>query len=271
LSGHGLQASNQVVLRAATLRQLGKRVGNTVVERARDHAPQTLTVVGTATLPPIGVAGSSHLEMGTGAEVAYQLIPASARNVFQVSPAGPNAILIRMKGGASPAALRNLESIGNKLHIAQNGGGVLPVQRPAEILNYGSLGSTPFLLGFALALGSAVALCITLITSVRRRRRDLAILKTLGFTRGQLVVAIAVQASVAAVTGCVIGIPLGVALGRVLWDLFADEISAVPYPTVPADTILVIGVVAIALAVLVATIPGRLAAQTTTSRMLRAE
>ena len=212
LSGHGLEASSQVVLGAATLRQLGKHIGDTVVERAPDNTPQTLTIVGTATLPPIGVAGSSHLEMGTGAVLAYQLIPVSARNVFEVTP-GPNAILIRMKGGASPAALRNLQDIGNKLNIAENGGSILPVQRPAEILNYGTLGSTPLLLGIALAAGAAVALCITLITSVRRRRRDLAILKTLGFTRGQLVLAIAVQASVAAVIGCAIGIPVGVALG----------------------------------------------------------
>ena len=271
LSGHGLEASNQVVLGAATLRQLGKQVGNTVTERAPDHEPRTLTIVGTATLPPIGVAGSSHLEMGTGAELAYQLIPASARNVFEVTPAGPNAILIRMKDGANPAALRNLQAVGNKLNIAQNGGTVLPVQRPAEILNYGSLGSTPLLLGMALAAGAAVALCITLITSVRRRRRDLAILKTLGFTRGQLVVAIAVQASVAAVIGCAVGIPVGVALGRVLWDLFAGEISAVPYPTVPALTVVAIGVAAIALAVVAAGIPGRLAARTHTSQLLRAE
>ena len=60
-------------------------------------------------------------------------------------------------------------------------------------------------------------------------------------------------------------------LGRVLWDLFAGEISAVPYPTVPAGTVVAIGLAAIALAVLVATIPGRLAARTATSQLLRAE
>ena len=48
---------------------------------------------------------------------------------------------------------------------------MLPVQRPAEILNYGSLGGTPALLGAALAAGAVVALGITLVTSVRRRRR----------------------------------------------------------------------------------------------------
>ena len=79
------------------------------------------------------------------------------------------------------------------------------------------------------------------------------------------------QAGVAAVIGCVVGIPAGIALGRVLWNLFANEINAVPYPTVPSATVVAIGLGAIALAVLVATIPGRIAARTATSQLLRAE
>jgi len=270
LSGHGLQSSNQVVLGASTLRSLHKQVGDTVQVRIHGSKPVTLTIVGTATLPPIGVVGSSHLEMGTGAVLSYRIIPPAARNLFEVTP-GPNAILVRTKGGNNRAALASLQSIGRRVDIAANGGSVFGVLRPAEILNYGSLGTTPVLLGAALAIGAAAALGITLVTSVRRRRHDLAILKTLGFTRGQLAVAVAVQASVAAVIGCAVGIPAGIALGRVLWNLFAGEISAVPAPTVPGGTIVTIGLVAIALAVLVATIPGRIAGRTSTSQLLRAE
>lgn len=270
LSGHSLDARNQVVLGAATLRQLHKQVGDTVDEEAHGGRPVKLTIVGTATMPPIGVAGSSHLEMGSGALLSYQLIPPPARNLFAVSP-GPNAILVRTRGGPSAQALRSLQAIGRNLDIAENGGAVLSVQRPAQILNYGSLGATPTLLGAALAAGAASALGITLVTSVRRRRRDLAILKTLGFTGGQLGVAVGVQACVAALIGCVVGIPVGIALGRVLWDLFARDISAVPLPTVPAGSVVIIGFVAIALAVLVATVPGRIAARTSTMQLLRAE
>ena len=228
LSGHGLQEANQVVLGASTLRSLHKQLGDTVQVRIHGSKPVTLRIVGTATLPPIGVVGSSHLEMGTGAMLSYRIIPAPARNLFQSSRPGPNAILVRTKGGNSRAALASLQSIGRRVDIGLNGGSVFGVVRPAEILNYGSLGSTPLLLGAALAIGAAAALGITLVTSVRRRRHDLAILKTLGFTRGQLAIAVAVQASVAAILGCAVGIPAGIALGRVLWDLFAADISAVP-------------------------------------------
>ncbi len=104
LSGHGLQAPNQVVLGASTLRSLHKQLGDTVQVRIPGSKPVMLTVVGTATLPPIGVVGSSHLEMGTGAVLSYRIIPPAARNLFEVTP-GPNAILVRTKGGNSPAAL----------------------------------------------------------------------------------------------------------------------------------------------------------------------
>jgi ABC-type lipoprotein release transport system permease subunit len=116
-----------------------------------------------------------------------------------------------------------------------------------------------------------VALGLTLVTSVRRRRTDLALLKTLGFTQRQLAVAVAWQSSVAAVIGVILGVPLGIALGRFLWDLFAHEINAVPAPSVPALSVVLIVVGALILANVVAAIPGRIAARTPTAMVLRAE
>ncbi len=132
-------------------------------------------------------------------------------------------------------------------------------------------GRRPLLLGLALACGAVVALGLTLVTSVRRRRTDLALLKALGFTKRQLAAAIAWQASVAVAIGCVIGIPLGIALGRFLWDLFVHQINAVPDPTVPAVPILLIAVSALVLANVVAAVPGRIAARTPTAQLLRSE
>ena len=102
-----------------------------------------------------------------------------------------------------------------------------------------------------------IALGLTLVTSVRRRRTDLALLKSLGFTKRQLASAIAWQASVAVGIGCLIGIPLGIALGRFLWDLFVRQIDAVPDPTIPTWSIVLIAVGALILANVVAAIPGR--------------
>jgi hypothetical protein len=273
LSGHAFDNVNQVVLGATTLAQLHKHVGETVKVGAPGTGLTKLQIVGTATLPSIGVVGSSHLEMGNGALLSYTLIPLKARNVFEVPQTGPNAVLVRFKKGVDQsAAFASLDSIVRKNpQINGDGGSVLAVQRPAEILNYRALGTTPAVLGAALAAGAVIALGLTLISSVRRRRTDLALLKSLGFTKRQLASAIAWQASVAVGLGCLIGIPLGIALGRFLWDLFVRQINAVPDPTIPTVSIVLIAVGAVLLANLVAAVPGRIAARTPTAQLLRSE
>ena len=150
-------------------------------------------------------------------------------------------------------------------------GGVVGALRPAEIADYRSVGATPALLAAVLAAGAIGALGLTLVASVRQRRRQFAVLKALGFTQRQLAASVAWQSSVAAVVGVVIGIPIGIALGRWLWTLFAHGISAVPHPAVPLASVAAVAVGAIVFANLVALLPGRVAARTRTSLLLRAE
>ncbi len=145
------------------------------------------------------------------------------------------------------------------------------VQRPAEIATYKTIGLTPALLVTGLVIGAIVALTLTLVASVHQRRRDLALLKTIGFVRRQVAAAVACQATTAAIVGIVIGIPLGLVVGRWLWDLFAEQINAVPYPTVPVPAIVPVAVGTVLLANLVAVLPARSAARTLTAPLLRDE
>ena len=211
LSGHAFDAADQVVLGATTLAQLHKHVGETVTVGGTGTGSTTLRIVGTATMPSIGVAGSSHLEMGTGALLPYTLIPPKARNVFDVQQPGRTQSWSASRRGRTrpPGSALCSPSLARTRRSRQTGDRYLRVQRPAEILNYRTLGTTPAVLGAALAAGAVIALGLTLVTSVRRRRTDLALLKSLGFTRRQLASAIAWQASVAVGIGCLIGIPLG--------------------------------------------------------------
>ena len=258
LSGHGLQAAGQVVLGAATLAQLHEHVGNQVTLDTGTGRSSPLRIVGTATLPSLGVSGTLHTEMGSGAVLPYQLVPGATSNQ-------PGQILVTLRPGANRAAASNA------LQQLVPGGEVEAAQRPAEIINYRSMGTTPAILGAGLAAGAVTALALTLMASVRRRRRDLALLKTLGFTRGQLAAAVAWQSSVAVAAGTVVGVPVGIALGRFLWDLFAHQISVVPDPTVPGLPVVLITVGALALANIVAVVPGRVAGRTPAGLLLRAE
>ncbi len=287
LSGHGLDGPGQVVLGPDTLAQLHKRVGDEVTVRLgaviRDAR---LRIAGTAALPTVGDTLSIHPSMSTGAILPISVVAPAA--LHEGGPyAGPNAIFVRLRPGVSQTAgLRSLQRIASAYnqfaHSPQIVGragpqalelvaNVLPTQRPAEIVNYRSMGAMPAILAGGLAAGAVTALGLTLVASVRRRRRDFALLKTLGFTRRQLAGAVAWQSTVIAAAGLIIGVPLGIAGGRWLWLLFARELSAVPDPVIPAASIALAALAALILANLVAAIPGHAAARTRAALVLRSE
>ena len=133
------------------------------------------------------------------------------------------------------------------------------------------MGTTPAILGASLGAGALTALGLTLLAEVRRRRRDMSVLKVLGFTRSQLGAVVAWQSNVAMAIGTVVGIPVGITVGRSLWDLFAQEINAVPSPAVPVVPIVLIALGALVLANVVAAVPGRIAARTPAALLLRTE
>lgn len=272
LTGHGLEANDEVVLGATTLAQLHKHVGDTLVASIDSATPTTLRIVGTATMPTVGFSGF-HSTMGEGAVVSYQLIPAADRDVAGNVPSGPEAIFVRLRAGVNRGkALEALNRMATSLSLPSNYGvQVQSVLRPAEIVNFRSMTTMPLFLSIALAIGATSALAITLVTSVRRRRRDLALLKTLGFTRRQLAAAVAWQSTVAVGIGLAIGVPVGLVVGRSLWDMFANEIHAVPEPIVPMLTIALISIGALLIANLVAAIPAQRAARTPTTLLLRAD
>jgi hypothetical protein len=100
LSGHILEAPNQILLGASTLDELHKRVGDTVEASYGTIAePTVLRIVGTATMPAVGPVLGLHLSMGTAALVSDLLIPANVRRPSS-GPAGPNAIFVRLRARA---------------------------------------------------------------------------------------------------------------------------------------------------------------------------
>ena len=285
LSGHALDSSKQIVLGSATLAALHKAVGDTVVasygipaNAPAYLAPTRLQIVGTATMPAIGTPQGLHASMGIGALASSGIFRGPQGCV------GPSSVvLVRMKNGVSPGVgLRSMQATTTALQKrflslpstnACSGESIalLGVQLPAEIVNYRSMGATPAVLASGVGAAAVVALGLTLAASVRRRRRDLALLKTFGFTQRQLAATVAWQSSVSVAMGMVVGVPLGIVLGRFLWDLFAREIDAVPAPSVPVVSIVLIAAGALVLANIVAAIPGRIAARTPTALVLRTE
>ncbi len=294
LTGHGFQGGKEIVLGAATMAQMHKSLGETVTVSFGTPAdapvyipPTRFRIVGTATFPAVGFAStvSDHTSMGTGVLIPFQALPKPFVAAIDSGPnpalVGPNLVLVRTRtdvpAAAALASLQRIVAAADRAFANAPGGSagnaivVQGVQRPAEIANYKTIGLTPAFLVAGLVLGAMAALALTLVASVRQRRRDLALLKTIGFVRRQLAAAVAWQATTAATVGIVVGIPLGIVAGRWLWDLFAEQINAVPYPTVSVPSVVLVALGTVLLANIVATLPARSAARTPTAIMLRAE
>lgn len=108
------------------------------------------------------------------------------------------------------------------------------------------------------------------MSSVRRRRRELAVLETLGFVRRQVRVVISGQATTVAALALLVGIPIGVALGRFAWTRFADDLGIVTVNVVSVPTI-VVSVAVLVVANVVAAVPATLAGRTRAADALRTE
>ena len=271
LSGRALEAADEVVLGEATLEQIHKAVGDTVT-LAGDSGPVTLRVVGTATLPTIGIGHGSHASMGSGALLDYSLIPGYARNITAQADEGPNAVLVRFRPGTDLATDRaHLADHAGELATLSNSIEATGVQHPAEIVNSEDMGSAPAALAGGLLGAALLSLALALLAAVRRRRRELALLKALGFTRRQLMATVMWQATVIVALGSLIGVPVGIVIGQALWTVFAEQLHAVVQPSVPLGAIAVVTLGALIVSILVAALPGRAAARIPTSELLRSE
>jgi predicted lysophospholipase L1 biosynthesis ABC-type transport system permease subunit len=267
-----IETPDEIVLGPATANQL--RVGiNDNITLTGEGAPRRLHVVGIATFPTMGKLHAGHTSLGVGAIVAPQVVPGHDINVLgeRAQNLGPNAIFVRFKPGTDRATeLAHLQETTRPL-MTFTGIDVFPVQRPAEIVNSRSLGSAPVVLAIGLAAGALLSLALALGSSVRHRRRDLTVLKTLGFTQHQLGATVAWHATTMIVVALLIGVPVGVVTGRALWSAFARALDVVAQPVVPAVGVLFVAVAAVVVANVVAALPARTARRVNPRALLRGE
>jgi ABC-type antimicrobial peptide transport system permease subunit len=220
LTGRVPAAVGEVALGASTAAQLGVRPGATLVGNAEnEEAPQVpMRVVGTAVLPPGDV--SAHLGDGvivTGPALV-RLAGGRARS--------PYVIAVTFRSGVDTA--QGVARLDQRLSAVDKNFLTQPPTTPTDLVNFGRIQNLPLILASALAALALITVAHLLATSIRRRRRDLAILKTLGFTHGNVGRAVAWQATTLAVVTLAVGVPLGVAAGRTAWRVFAGHLGVVP-------------------------------------------
>jgi ABC-type lipoprotein release transport system permease subunit len=124
--------------------------------------------------------------------------------------------------------------------------------------------------GLMLAVAGAV-LAMLVITGPRARRRELAVLRVIGFRPRQVRWTVIAQAVTIAILALAVGMPLGVAGGRFAWRRYAEGLGVVPEPVVPVADIAIMAAAITALAAVIAVLPAVLAARRRPAALLRAE
>ncbi len=262
----------QIGLGSSTMSQLHTRVGSTVEVTVLTPSGGKRTVpfrvVSEVAFPVLG--GAVGLASG-----ALMTIPGLAA---ASCPPGPHQgscrqyVLGDSSGGilisVSPGA-RGQATVTHYLDTFRSIAS-LPVA-PTSLINFGEAVNFPLILGGLLAVFGAATLAHLLLVSVSRRRREIGLLKVLGFVNGQVVAAVGWQASTVALVGIVVGIPLGIIAGRATWHLFASHLGVVPVSIVPMGLVIVLAASVMVAANLLAIGPALVAARTKPGRLLRSQ
>lgn len=256
LDGRTPRAPDEVALGSRTLIALGRGIGDRVsVTIQGGTTSREMMIVGTVVLP----LESDTSTLGEGAFLTLE-------GIKTLEPSAPaDTAFVRFAAGADHDALTGrLRALAGEEAVS------LPSE-PGIVVDFGRVRAMPVLLASVIAALALATIAHVLTSAVRRRRRDLAILKTLGFVRRQVGSAVAWQASTFAIVALAFGLPIGISLGRWTWGALARYGGFVPEPAVPPVTLAALALATVALAVIISAIPARGAARTQPAQVLRSE
>lgn len=259
LAGRWPTNDDEIALGATTLKQIDATIGDRISVSAGGNR-YDLTIVGEPVFPDLGFGPG----LGQGAGLTFE----GLKRFYPDASVG--LALGRFAPGADQEAVS--KEINPELRKLQTS------FRPGDLSNLGNSTkeaqrseNVPLILASLFTLSALATLIHVLITSVRRRRKDLAILRTLGFKKRQVASAVAWQSVVLALVALLIGVPVGVLIGRLGWSLFATNLGVVSVPVVAWVPVAAAVPVTVLAAVVISIGPALAARRTKPAMVLRAE
>jgi ABC-type lipoprotein release transport system permease subunit len=237
-------SADEVVLGRATAAALAAELGDRVTVRRVDRHAVDYVVVGIAVSYGIDVVdqGFELTESGMQRLVVPCPTAATARDDDESGCAdvGVETVLARTAPGADRGA------VAARLGDAD----MTPIATPSIVDRFREIGPVPWYLATMLATLGAVGLMHSSLVTGRRRARELAVARALGFTPGQAAAAVRWQGLATATAGLVLGLAAGVLVGRLVWRNLADNVAVVVAVSLPpwAPLLAIAGVIAVALA-----------------------
>ncbi|HYL51275.1 MAG TPA: FtsX-like permease family protein [Acidimicrobiia bacterium] len=267
VAGREPSGDDEIALGLDTTNALHKHLGDTV-RIGSGKAARAFRIVGRAVFPPMTYGDVQHLADGaavTGAGFA-RIVPTDndATTRYVVARVAPRD---RMNVVRSVRAL--LIRQGNDPEMAADG--VSGPTRPPEIDRIRHVAWFLPALAVLMCLLALIAVAHALIVTARRRRRELAVLKAIGFTPGQVRTTLAWEGPTLAIVAVVFGIPVGVIVGRLAWSLAAHNLGVATTAAFPAWALPAVAAATLLLVNAVASLPARAAARTRTSVALAVE
>jgi hypothetical protein len=251
ISGRAPRTPGEVALSPRTMRLTHAHQGSLLtVARGARHV--RMRVVGETLLPPSDRSG-----LGDGAAVTLQGLHRLAPNSF------PS--VFRVRTDPSVDAHSTLAALNRGPMV------VFPPARPSSITDALRSRTAMTAVVAIIVVLAVVVLIHTLISTIGTRRRDLATLKALGFTRPQLRKAVVWQALAVALAATVVGLPLGIASGRWIWTVICEDLEVIRVTVVPGIPLLMLIPAVLLVATLAAIAPSRRAARTPAAQALRVE
>jgi ABC-type lipoprotein release transport system permease subunit len=264
LEGHAPRTKHEVALGTTTFSRVHTSIGDSV-QIAGPSGEHTYRIVGRVALPVFSTGSGEGGDIQAIADGAAFTGAGLAR--IEHSESNTSArVLLRWRDGVDVRAA--------KTRIDQLRGGThrpLDAQVPLEVDRLQQIHVLPWLLGAFLVVIGVLGLGFGLVSSTRRRAREIAVLKTIGFRRAQVEVSVAVQATAYGVLGSLLGVPLGVIVGRATWHRIATNNGFAVRPTVSLGIAALVIVGAMVLANVVAWFPARRAARLKPAVVLRSE
>ena len=200
--GHPPVGDGQIGLGVSTMHLVGAHIGSVVDVTVTTHSGAQRTepfrVVSQPSFPQLG----GFVSLGTG------VLMTTADLVHIACPPGTQQALCRQKtGGLQTGGIRVSFVSGPRgkaameRYVAANAPIVTTPIAPTSLVNFGEAVNFPLIFGVMLAVFGAATLAHLLVVSVSRRRRDVGLLKVLGFVNRQVVSTVSWQATTLALVG----------------------------------------------------------------------
>ena len=108
-----------------------------------------------------------------------------------------------------------------------------------------------------------------MLSAIRRRQRELAVLKVIGFDGSDTRRVVAWQALTFGLVAMLVGIPIGVVGGRVAWNVAANQLGIPSFPVTSIASVTLVAVAFLVVLVLTALVPAQLAGRVPVADSLR--